>query len=516
MNIDKLQSEVDDFCSFADEYSSKMNEILSGKLTEKDIDNYLNGMDDNTVEKEINNININENKKLSINPQKEAKNIELNTIQKQNMEEKALSKNKNKNKTESKNNNVKTEIKGIDYSKWEHFDDKDSDNEEENNIKSKKNTEQKKEEKKAKWKERVLNEIESHREKGNIYYKKYKFDDAISEYTIAINISKSPSQELVFGTKEFNFMPYKSSYYALPVDFSLYNNRALCYLRLKMYKEAIDDCTDALNLQPDSEKALWRRSTAYQELKDYNMALKDLYKLKNLIENEGNNKNNKAKKESLISIKSIEERIEMYENEFKQYKEDKKILDEISDVNNNSNDISIDFWINRTLKTIKYSKLLKTNKNVENNKDISAESKNCKIAILTLINSFRIYPEMADIFRATDSFKRFSDDSVLCIETFNNIVSIFVEACFNSEKNLNEISKYIHLIITVIVDEFKKCDNLNSKDNTTIKKIPSSLKYSHFCSFMHLLSIGFENKVFFEKAVYNILNPSSLPYLNVF
>jgi len=87
-------------------------------------------------------------------------------------------------------------------------------------------------------------------------------------------------------------MPYKSSFYALPVDFALYNNRALCNIRLKKYKEAIDDCTEALNIQSDSQKALWRRSSSYQELKNYEMALKDLYRLKELIEQEEKNKVN--------------------------------------------------------------------------------------------------------------------------------------------------------------------------------------------------------------------------------
>lgn len=241
------------------------------------------------------NINDNENKKLRTNPQKEAKNIELNTIQNPTNDKEAKPLNKNKNQKDSEqlnNHSVNTKKEGIDYSKWEHFDDNESDNEEENKE-PKKNIEPKKTEKKLKWKERVLNEIESHREKGNSFYKKYKFKDAIDEYTSAINTAKSPDQTLVFGTSEFNFMPYKPSNYALPVDFSLYNNRALCYLRLKKYKEAIDDCTEALNLQPDSEKALWRRSSAYQELKDYEMALKDLYKLKKIIENEEKNKNDK-------------------------------------------------------------------------------------------------------------------------------------------------------------------------------------------------------------------------------
>jgi len=225
----------------------------------------------------------------------------LNTIKKpiKTKETKSLSKNEEKN-----NIKTKTKKEGIDYSKWDHFDDKNSEDEQEIQEVKKTNN-NKKEEKHLKWKERVLKEIESHREKGNVFYKKYKFEEAIDEYTKAINTAKSPEQSLVFGTSEFNFMPYKSSFYALPVDFSLYNNRALCYLRLKKYEEAIEDCTEALKLKQDSEKALWRRSSAYQELKDYNMALKDLHKLKKLIENEEKNKNTKYFINSITTILNI-------------------------------------------------------------------------------------------------------------------------------------------------------------------------------------------------------------------
>jgi len=152
---------------------------------------------------------------------------------------------------------------------------------------------------------------------------------------------------------------------------------------------------------------------------------------------------------------------------------------------------------------------------MENNLNATFESKNCKMAVLTLINSFRIYPEMTDIFRATNSFKRFTSDTVLCIETFNNIVSILVEACLNSEKNTNELSKYIPSIIEVIINEFKK-SKIPIDNKSLTKKIPSSLKFSHFCSFIHLFSVGFRNKIFFEKAVYNILNPDNLSYLSTF
>lgn len=43
--------------------------------------------------------------------------------------------------------------------------------------------------------------------------------------------------------------------------------RALCYLALKQYKEAVQDCTEALRLDPKNVKALYRRAQALKELK---------------------------------------------------------------------------------------------------------------------------------------------------------------------------------------------------------------------------------------------------------
>lgn len=43
--------------------------------------------------------------------------------------------------------------------------------------------------------------------------------------------------------------------------------RALCYLSLQMYTEAVKDCEEALHLDPFNIKALYRRAQAHKELK---------------------------------------------------------------------------------------------------------------------------------------------------------------------------------------------------------------------------------------------------------
>ncbi|NXF63979.1 TOM34 protein, partial [Ciccaba nigrolineata] len=65
-----------------------------------------------------------------------------------------------------------------------------------------------------------------------------------------------------------------------------YTNRALCYLALKQYKEAVQDCSEALRLDPKNVKALYRRAQALKELKDYKSSIADI---KSLLKTEPKN-----------------------------------------------------------------------------------------------------------------------------------------------------------------------------------------------------------------------------------
>uniref|UniRef100_A0A8I3XE23 Translocase of outer mitochondrial membrane 34 n=1 Tax=Callithrix jacchus TaxID=9483 RepID=A0A8I3XE23_CALJA len=56
-------------------------------------------------------------------------------------------------------------------------------------------------------------------------------------------------------------------------------NRALCYLVLKQYKEAVKDCTEALKLDGKNVKAFYRRAQAHKALKDYKSSFADISNL---------------------------------------------------------------------------------------------------------------------------------------------------------------------------------------------------------------------------------------------
>ncbi|XP_039836463.1 RNA polymerase II-associated protein 3-like isoform X3 [Panicum virgatum] len=88
----------------------------------------------------------------------------------------------------------------------------------------------------------------SEKEQGNEYFKQKKFAEAIECYSRSIGLSPTA------------------------VAFA---NRAMAYLKLRRFKEAEDDCTEALNLDDRYIKAYSRRITARKELGKFKEAMDD-------------------------------------------------------------------------------------------------------------------------------------------------------------------------------------------------------------------------------------------------
>ncbi|KAK3140824.1 hypothetical protein QOZ80_5AG0406330 [Eleusine coracana subsp. coracana] len=93
-----------------------------------------------------------------------------------------------------------------------------------------------------------MTDAASEKEQGNEYFKQKKFSEAIDCYSRSIGLSPTA------------------------VAFA---NRAMAYLKLRRFKEAEDDCTEALDLDDRYIKAYSRRITARKELGKLKEAMDD-------------------------------------------------------------------------------------------------------------------------------------------------------------------------------------------------------------------------------------------------
>ncbi|CAI9720408.1 protein unc-45 homolog B-like [Octopus vulgaris] len=102
-----------------------------------------------------------------------------------------------------------------------------------------------------------ISEATALKEKGNTLFKNGQYEEAVSAYTEALNISDVPTEEKIACLK----------------------NRSACYLKTKQYLFAVSDATEALKENPHDTKALYRRCQGYQELGQIEDAYKDATQL---------------------------------------------------------------------------------------------------------------------------------------------------------------------------------------------------------------------------------------------
>jgi tetratricopeptide (TPR) repeat protein len=92
------------------------------------------------------------------------------------------------------------------------------------------------------------------KEQGNNAFKQQEWDEAIKFYTKAIKLGEVQ--------KDKDLSTY-------------YKNRAAAYLKTEAFERAASDCSKALDLSPNDQKALFRRVQAYEAMERFEEAYKD-------------------------------------------------------------------------------------------------------------------------------------------------------------------------------------------------------------------------------------------------
>ncbi|XP_030828570.1 RNA polymerase II-associated protein 3 [Strongylocentrotus purpuratus] len=183
-------------------------------------------------------------------------------------------------------------IRGYDYRSWDKFDvdaacaELDSDDEEstrktqaqEEDDEEETDSEAEREEMEA---QRKIMEANAEKEKGNTFFKKGKYEDAVACYSKGLKVD--------------------------PDNALLSANRAMALLKLKRFEEAEKDCDSAISLDSTYIKAYARRGTARLELGKLEEAQKDFEQVLN-IETENKQAKNEIKKIDKLLKEREEER----------------------------------------------------------------------------------------------------------------------------------------------------------------------------------------------------------------
>ncbi|XP_043982518.1 peptidyl-prolyl cis-trans isomerase D isoform X1 [Gambusia affinis] len=117
--------------------------------------------------------------------------------------------------------------------------------------------------------DKVVSTAEDVKNIGNVMFKNQDWRTAVRKYKKALRYLDM-SGNLVENEEEHRKLE--------PTAVSCFLNMAACKLKLQLWQEALESCNEALELNQENTKALFRRAQAWQGLKEYNKALVDLKK----------------------------------------------------------------------------------------------------------------------------------------------------------------------------------------------------------------------------------------------
>ena len=254
-----MNKEIEEFEDFVDDFASKMNDILSGKV--KDVEEIPPSSD-------------------KILPSKESVISSLDSdLKKQPISDYVPPAAEEKSKPSSK-----TTKKGqIDYSKWEKIQEDVQEDVTPEPPKPKPQPAVKNPVvvKNPNHVQVVIDKVDNLKQRGNKSFGLKNYKEAILFYTEAIDTCLNPPSSLLSENTKSNDDPFAFLDRVLkptpiPVSELLYMNRALCKVRLCDDLGGIEDYTRSLAINPNNLKASYGRAQAHRRLKNYQEALLDL------------------------------------------------------------------------------------------------------------------------------------------------------------------------------------------------------------------------------------------------
>uniref|UniRef100_A0A8C6NHY2 Peptidyl-prolyl cis-trans isomerase D n=1 Tax=Nothobranchius furzeri TaxID=105023 RepID=A0A8C6NHY2_NOTFU len=111
--------------------------------------------------------------------------------------------------------------------------------------------------------DKVLSVAEDVKNIGNVLFKNQDWKAAVNKYSKALRYLETSGEQL----------EEEAQHKLEPTALSCLLNTAACKLKMQLWQEALDSCTEALELNQSNAKALFRRAQAWQGLKELNKAM---------------------------------------------------------------------------------------------------------------------------------------------------------------------------------------------------------------------------------------------------
>lgn len=104
---------------------------------------------------------------------------------------------------------------------------------------------------------------------GNYHFKREDYTRATSKYKKALRYLNRLHDEVAMNEEQEKKL--------LQLQANCLLNSAACHLKNQRYEEALNDCNEALDIDSDNAKALFRKGQALHGNRDYDTSLKTLY-----------------------------------------------------------------------------------------------------------------------------------------------------------------------------------------------------------------------------------------------
>ncbi|RKO93380.1 hypothetical protein BDK51DRAFT_38017 [Blyttiomyces helicus] len=307
------------------------------------------------------------------------------------------------------------------------------------------------------WSEKARAAAESFREQGNMHFKRGEMLEAVSAYTRAIDALADPTTVLGPLPEKIPSAhddPLEALDRLFPEqprgDARLHTNRALALIKLEEWVSAIEDCNAAIELEHDVAqsrwvvKALWRRAEALRGLGKYDEAREDAWVVREIVE-EWECADATMRRTMVnpgIALEDVERTLEGIARDHADSEAEQALVDGLHE------DESVEF-ISQVVDEL-VSEIRDHGGRIGFGEErIATDSLLLRASVL--VKLLQTQPEISDVFRITGSFAHLVSRDAMTPHSVRLVLPVLLEACRFSTANRREMVRHVEPVVTTLL-----------------------------------------------------------------